>query len=143
MQRTAKVVWDGELRSGKGTIDTGSKAITGLPVTFPARLEDVSDVTSPEEMIAAAHATCFAMSLSGVLTTGGNPPERLEVNATCTLERTDAGLKIASMKLDVKGKVAGVDAAAFEAAAAKAEQGCPVSNALRGNVAIEVNASLS
>lgn len=142
MQRTAKVVWDGELRSGKGTIDTGSKAITGLPVTFPARLEDVSDVTSPEELIAAAHATCFAMSLSNVLTTGGNPPERLEISATCALERTDSGLKIASMKLDVKGKVAGVDGAAFEAAAKKAEQSCPVSNALRGNVEISVNASL-
>ena len=143
MQRTAKVVWDGELRSGKGMIDSGSHAFTQMPVTFPARLEDESDVTSPEELIAAAHATCFAMSLSNVLATGGNPPERLEINATCGLERTDSGLKISSMQLDVKGKVAGIDAGKFSEAAQKAEQSCPVSNALRGNVAINVNASLA
>ena len=142
MERKAKVVWDGELRSGQGQISTGSGAIS-LPVTFPARLESESDVTSPEEMIAAAHATCFAMSLSNVLTTGGNPPERLEVNATCTLDRTDSGLKISKMQLDVNGKVAGIDAAAFSEAAKKAEQSCPVSGALRGNVDIGVNANLS
>ena len=143
MQRTAKVVWDGELRSGKGTIDTGSKAISSLPVTFPARLESESDITSPEELIAAAHATCYAMSLSNVLTTGGNPPERLEINATCGLERTDAGLKIATMQLDVTGRVAGIDAAKFSEAAMTAESRCPVSNALRGNVAVTVNTTLS
>ena len=141
MERKAKVVWAGDLRSGQGEISTGSGAIS-LPVNFPARLESESDVTSPEEMIAAAHATCYAMSLSNLLATGGNPPERLEVNATCTLDRTDAGLKIAKMQLDVSGKVAGMDAAAFAEAAKQADQRCPVSGALRGNVDISVNANL-
>ena len=143
MQRTANVVWAGDLRNGSGTINTGSKTITNLPVTFPARLESESDVTSPEELIAAAHAACYNMALSNILAQGGNAPTRLETSAEATFEKVEAGWRLTTMALSVRGDVPGIDADGFAAAAAKAKDGCPVSNALAGNVEITLESALT
>lgn len=142
-ERRAEVIWQGTLTQGTGTVNTGSGALSQLPVTFAARTERPDGKTSPEELIAAAHATCYAMAFSNTLTQSGKPPQQLTVTAVCSLDRTDTGLKITTMTLDVRGVVPGITQASFEEAARKAEMGCPVSNALRGNVAITVNATLA
>jgi osmotically inducible protein OsmC len=142
-ERHADVTWEGNLIQGKGQITAvGSGALGTLPVTWAARTERSDGKTSPEELIAAAHAACYAMAFSNTLNQGGTPPERLHVTATCTLDRVEGKVKITTMRLEVTGKVPGLDAAGFQAAAEKAEQGCPVSNALRNNVAIQVQAQL-
>jgi osmotically inducible protein OsmC len=143
MERTASVTWEGDLRSGAGRLSVESAAFPELPVTFSARTEAKDAGTSPEEMIAAAHATCFAMAFSNTLATNDAPPERLEVTATCALDRVEGALKITTMDLRVRGTVAGIDAARFEELARTAEQRCPVSNALRGNVEIRLEAMLA
>ena len=109
-------------------------------VTWASRTERSDGKTSPEELIAAAHASCFAMALSGVLDEGGTPPERLQISAVCTFDVDN--VKVLSVDLDVRGRVPGLDAEDFQNAVEQADQGCPVSNALRGNVEIRVNASL-
>lgn len=141
-ERHAEVVWSGNLTQGKGTITAGSGALTDLPVTFAARTEQPGGKTSPEELIAAAHATCFAMVLANTLNTAGTPPEQLNVTATCTLDRVGGKLTITMMRLDVRGRVPGVDAATFARVASEGGVDCPVSRALAGNVAITVNATL-
>jgi lipoyl-dependent peroxiredoxin len=142
-QRTASVVWEGDLMSGGGTItETGSGAFGNLPVTWKARTESSEGKTSPEELIAAALASCFCMALSGGLARGGNTPSRLEVTATSNFT-LDGGAKIDSFTLDVRGMVDGMDQAAFEEAAKGAGENCPVSSALKGNVKINVNAKLA
>ncbi len=141
-QREANVVWTGDLVKGNGTIKAGSGAIPELPVTFAARTEASGGKTSPEELLAAAHASCFAMALSNTLAKGGNPPQRLEIKATCSLDRVEGGLKITTMQLDVVGEVKGMQQAQFEAAARDAGQNCPVSKALHGNLDIRVQACL-
>ena len=142
-ERRAEVVWEGDLMHGKGTIvNTGSGALGQLPVTWASRTERSDGKTSPEELLAAAHAACYAMAFSNTLARAGTPAERLTVNATCTFEQVESGFKVSTMNLDVRGKVPGLDSSGFENAARQAEQGCPVSNALRNNVQIHVNASL-
>ena len=141
-ERRADVVWEGNLQQGHGTLNSGSGALKAQPVTWAARVERSDGKTSPEELIAAAHAACFAMAFSNTLNKNVTPPERLTVNAVCSLERTDSGIKISAMDLDVRGRVPGLDQAGFEEQARTAEQGCPVSNALRNNVQISVNAQL-
>lgn len=140
-QRQAQVVWDGGL-DGNGMITVGSRALGELPVTFSARTENADGKTSPEELVAAAHATCFAMALSNTLAKAGSTPERLEVKATCHLDRVEGHLTITTMDLEVAGQVRGTDQGSFEAAAKDAGQNCPVSRALRNNVGIRVNARL-
>lgn len=140
-QRQASVFWIGDI-NGKGTVTVGSGALPPFPVDFAARTEAPGGKTSPEELIAAAHATCYAMAFSNALAKAGNPPERLNIQATCSLDRTEAGLKITSMDLDVRGRVAGLDQARFQELATLAEQACPVSNALRNNVHVTVKAKL-
>jgi osmotically inducible protein OsmC len=142
-ERRAEAVWHGDLMHGNGQVSVGSTAFGTLPVTWASRTERSDGKTSPEELIAAAHAACFAMALSNTLASGGNPPEQLTVNAVCTFQQVEGGFKISTMDLDVHGKVPGMDATAFEQAAEKAEQGCPVSNALRNNVEIRVHAYLA
>ncbi|MDQ3668815.1 MAG: OsmC family peroxiredoxin [Actinomycetota bacterium] len=142
-ERHARVVWEGDLAHGSGAASGGSGALDELPVTWASRTEEPQDKTSPEELIAAAHAACYAMSLSGVLARAGTPPEKLEVSATSSFDKLDAGFKITRIRLDVQGRVAGIDSATFEQAARQAEQSCPVSNALRGNVEISVEARLA
>ena len=140
-ERTASVEWKGDLPSGQGSLTMESSgAASDMPVDWPARAESANGQTSPEELIAAAHASCYAMALSNVLSEGGNKPEELDVSATAGLELDPLG--ITTMVLDVRGRVPGLDDSGFEDATAKAEQVCPVSNALRGNIDITVNATL-
>jgi osmotically inducible protein OsmC len=140
-ERRAEVVWSGDLQRGSGTFDLASSgAWTGAEVSFATRTENPNGNTSPEELIAAAHASCYAMALSNVLGEQGNDPEELRVNATCVLDM--GSLKITTEMLDVSGRVPGLDEEGFRSAAEEAEQACPVSNALRNNVDIQVNVSL-
>ena len=127
---------------GSGSIEsTGSGAIGGLEVTWASRSEpDESGRTSPEELIAAAHAACFCMALSHGLAEAGNPPEKLDVSATSTFV---PGTGITQMKLDVTGTVPGIDEATFVTAAEGARDNCPVSGALKGNVEILLDARLA
>lgn len=140
-KRQANVKWQGDLQNGSGNLDLASSgALEQSAVSFATRAEDPQGQTSPEELIAAAHAGCYAMALSNVLGEGGNDPEELDVSATCILDLDS--LKISTVELNVRGRVSGMDQSSFEEAAREAEQACPVSNALRNNVEIQVNASL-
>lgn len=140
VEREAHVVWQGNLAEGSGNLSEGSGVLNDAPVTFASRVERPDGKTSPEELIAAAHATCYAMALSNVLTEHDAQPERLEVDAVCTLD--DQQLKITNVNLDVRGTVPGSGEDEFEDAAREAEQLCPVSNALRGNVEIQLQTHL-
>lgn len=143
IERKARATWEGDLRSGSGKFDVGSGAISGQEVTFASRFTPESGgKTSPEELIAAAHATCFSMALAGVLAQKGHPPTKLETDAVCTLGQTDAGYRITTMQLTVRGEVEGIGEDEFESAAKQAVKGCPVSNALTG-VEISMEASLA
>ena len=143
IERRAHATWEGDLRSGSGRFDLESSgSVRGQEMTFASRFEDeAGGKTSPEELIAAAEATCFSMALANGLAQQGNPPTRLETDAVCTLDRADAGFRITSMRLSVRGEVDGIDEQAFRAAADEAKEGCPVSNALTG-VEITLEASL-
>ena len=143
-ERQASVVWQGNLLEGQGTIEeTTSGAFGNLPVSWPARTERPNGRTSPEELLAASHAACYAMAFSGVLAKKGSPPERLEVSANVGFDpKVGGGFEVSFSELTVRGRVPGMDQAAFEEAAREGEQGCPISNALRGNVAITVEATL-
>jgi osmotically inducible protein OsmC len=141
-ERRAEAVWHGNLTQGSGEVTVGSGALPTMPVTWAARTEQPGGKTSPEELIAAAHAACYAMAFSNTLNTAGTPPEQLTVTAVCTLDRVEGGVKITHMELTVRGRVPGLDAAGFESAALEAEHGCPVSNALRGNVQVHLTARL-
>ncbi len=139
--RTANVVWKGDLASGSGTIETvTSGAFGGLGVSWPSRAEDPNGQTSPEELIAAAWASCFSMALSAGLAKGGTPGERLDVSATVTLQPGEGIVKGA---LTVRGTVPGLDAAGFEAAAQGAKANCPVSKALAGIPEVTLDAGLA
>ncbi len=141
--RRADVVWEGDLMKGSGVVSaSSSQAFSGLPVTWASRTEAPGGRTSPEELIAAAHASCFAMALSFGLGNGGTPPERLEVSAAVTFDRTDAGFRVTSSALTVRGRVPGLDAEGFRQAAEGAKDNCPVSQALKGNVQLSVEAAL-
>jgi osmotically inducible protein OsmC len=144
VQRRAHATWEGDLRSGSGRFDLeSSDTIHGQEVSFSSRFGDeAGGKTSPEELIAAAHATCLSMALANGLAQQGHPPTRLDTEAVCTLDQTDAGFRITSMQLSVRGQVDGIDEAGFQAAAAEAKAGCPVSNALAGDVEITLEASL-
>ena len=139
-ERRAEVFWEGNLTQGGGRFTVGSGAMGELPVTWASRTERSDGKTSPEELIAAAHASCFAMELSNVLDQGGTPPERLQIDAVCTFD-VEKG-KVSSVDLDIRGRVPGLDAEGFQTVVEQADQGCPVSNALRGNVDMRVSASL-
>ena len=141
--RQAEAAWEGDLTRGHGTVSAvSSRAFTDLPVSWAARTESPGGRTSPEELLAAAHAACFEMALSGALARGGTPPERLSVSAAVTFDKTDAGWRVVSSALTVTGRVPGIDADGFRAAAEATRDGCPISQALKGNVALSVDASL-
>ncbi len=138
--RTASAVWQGDLFEGSGTVSAVTSGLfTGAGVTWAARTDEPGGQTSPEELIAAAHAACFCMALSNELSTRGHPPTRLEVQATCTFV---PGKGITTMALDVSAEVPGVDEAGFREGLDAAVESCPVSNALRGNVDIQVDGTL-
>jgi lipoyl-dependent peroxiredoxin len=139
--RTASVTWSGSLLEGSGRIESvGSGAIGPLDVTWTSRTEESGGRTSPEELIAAAHAACFSMALSHALAQAGSPPERLETSATVTFV---PGTGITKSALTVRGSVPGMDDAAFRAAAEDAKQNCPVSKALAAVPEITIDASLA
>lgn len=141
--RRAAVVWEGDLSHGKGRLDAEtSGAFSGLPVTWASRTERADGRTSPEELLAAAHASCYAMALSFGLGNAGTPPQKLEVSATVTFEQAGEGFKVASSALTVRGVVPGLDAAGFQQAAEAAKDGCPISQALQGNVQLSVESTL-
>jgi len=141
MKRTATAVWSGDLKSGKGAISTQSGVITDSPYTFKARFEDESgkSATNPEELIAAAHASCFTMQLSHFLAEAGHPAEKLETVAEVTVV---PGTGITKSALTLKGSVPGMSQDDFVATARKAKEGCPVSKALAA-IEITLEASLS
>jgi lipoyl-dependent peroxiredoxin len=142
-QRTAEAVWRGSLTRGAGEVTLVSSGATpALPVTWASRTARSEGKTSPEELIAAAHASCYCMALSAILAEGGHEPERLEVSSTVTFAQTASGYKVAGSALEVRATVPGIAAAAFAAAAEEAKDGCPVSGALKGNVAISVTYAL-
>jgi lipoyl-dependent peroxiredoxin len=142
--RTAHATWTGSLIEGSGVVSaTSSSAFTELPVSWAARTEESGGKTSPEELVASAHAACFSMALSAGLGKAGTPPTKLEVDATVTFDNVDGGWKVASSALKVVGEVPGLDAAGFTAAAEGAKDGCPISSALKGNVELSVEATLA
>ncbi len=139
-ERKAEVTWHGDLMSGSGTVDSvTSGAVGGLEVSWPSRSEEPNGLTSPEELIAAAHATCFSMALSHGLAQGGHAPEQLDTSATVTFQPGEGITKIA---LEVDGRVPGMDDAAFAEAAQQAKDNCPVSKALTGVPEITLSARL-
>lgn len=141
--RTAEVTWNGSLLEGAGTVDqVSSGAFARLPVTWASRTEAADGRTSPEELLAAAHAACYAMAFSAGLGRNGTPPERLRVSAAVTFDKVEAGWKVVSSALTVRGAVPGLDAAKFGELAEAAKDGCPISGALKGNVALSVEATL-
>ena len=142
--RSAHVVWNGDLMSGTGNVTaTSSGAFDGLSVSWKTRSGESGGSTSPEELVAAAHASCFSMALSARLGGGGTPPTKLEVDATVTFEQVENGWKVASSALKVVGDVPGVNADGFATAAEDAKNGCPISAALAGNVELSVEATLA
>ena len=140
--RNAAVNWDGSLARGAGELTSGSGALSQLPVTWASRTEQPDGRTSPEELLAAAHASCFAMALALVLSEAHAPPQHLAVTAACTLDEVDGAPRITTVALTVRGIVAGVDVDDFERHLAAAGDLCPVSNALRTNVKISVHGYL-
>jgi osmotically inducible protein OsmC len=140
-ERKAEVTWQGDLMSGSGRIDSvTSGAFGGLEVSWPARSEEPGRLTSPEELIAAAHATCFSMALSNGLAKAGHPAEELKTSATVAFQ---PGEGITKVELDVAGRVPGMDEGAFQQAADEAKQNCPVSKALAGVPEISLTARLA
>ena len=141
-ERQVSVDWQGSVMEGKGEAKAGSGAFT-LPVTFPSRIGDSAGRTSPEELMAAAHAACYAMALNGTLGRKNAAAARTLVTATVTADKGDAGIKIVSSKLTVVAYgLTGLDASQFEGVAKEAEGRCPVSNAYRGTMEITVDAKV-
>jgi osmotically inducible protein OsmC len=138
--RSAQATWTGDLQSGSGEIhEVPSGAFGPLQVSWAARTEEPGGKTSPEELIAAAHASCFAMQFSSLLAKAGSPPEQLDTSATVTFV---PGTGITTSALTVVGRVPGMDEAAFKAVAEEAKETCPVSNALKNNVELTLDARL-
>jgi osmotically inducible protein OsmC len=142
-ERQARVVWEGSLTEGRGELEFASSGIGKYPVSWPARVEQPDGLTGPEELLAASHAACYAMAFSATLGRGGHQPQRLDVTATVTLDpKAGGGVEVTSSALQVSGVVPGLDQDAFQSTAEQAEQACPISNALRNNVRITVQATL-
>lgn len=140
--RWAETTWAGDLLSGAGSIDyVSSGAISRLPVTWASRTEASAGRTSPEELVAMAHSSCFAMQFSSILAKAGHPPERLTVRANITFEKREAWT-VASSALTVTGRVPGMSDADFSRLAEEAKEACPISRALKGNVELSVEATL-
>lgn len=141
--RRADVTWTGPLATGQGTASaSSSSAFTDLPVSWASRTEASNGQISPEELLAAAHAACYAMAFSGSLGRAGAPPQRLDVSAEVTFDKTDAGWRVISSALTVRGVVPGMSAEDFLAAAESTKDGCPISQAISGNVALSLDAAL-
>ncbi len=141
--RSAEVAWSGDLATGSGSINyVTSGAISRLPVTWASRTEEHNGRTSPEELIAAAHASCFSMAFSAGLGRNGTPPTSLDVKAEVSFDKLEGGWTVTRSALTVRGTVPGIDQAKFAELADAAKEGCPVSRALKGNVELSVTATL-
>ena len=140
-ERSATTGWDGDLAHGSGMLNGASGALNDLSVTWASRTERSDGKTSPEELIAAAHSSCFSMALAHGLTEAGNAPEHLDVTSKVTLDLVDGAPTVTTSELTVTGRVPGLDQAAFEQAAGEAGRHCPISRALAG-VQITVTATL-
>ncbi len=140
-ERSATTGWDGDLAQGAGTLNGASGALHDLSVTWASRTERSDGKTSPEELIAAAHSSCFSMALAHGLTEAGNAPEHLDVTSKVTLDLVDGAPTVTTSELTVSGRVPGIDQTTFEQAASDAGKNCPISRALAG-VQITVNATL-
>lgn len=143
VEKSANTVWQGTLTEGGGAFSTESGVFKDLPVSWASRTGDAAGKTSPEELIAAAHSACYAMAFSYALGSAGTPAESLDVTAKVGFgPKPEGGMKVTHSHLTVKGKVAGMTQEQFARAAVDAEQGCPVSGALRNNIEITVDATL-
>jgi osmotically inducible protein OsmC len=136
IKRNASAQWNGGLKDGKGSISTASGVLQDTQYSFGTRFENGAG-TNPEELIAAAHAGCFSMALSGQLTAAGTPPASIRTTATVTMEKTDAGFTVTGVHLDVTASVPGIDQAAFDTAANNAKTGCPISRLLNTTITME------
>jgi osmotically inducible protein OsmC len=143
MKSKASAVWNGSLTDGTGSVSLGSGVVDSMSLSWRARTEEQGSNTNPEELIAAAHASCYSMALSAGLARAGHPPTQLDTSAVVTFgPKEGGGFAIEAVALTVRGDVPGIDADGFQEAAAAAKDGCPVSQALAGNVAITVDAQL-
>ena len=140
MKRKASAVWQGGLKEGKGTISTDSGVLENTQYSFSTRFEDGKG-TNPEELIAAAHAGCFSMALSGQLGNAGLTAESINTTAAVTLEKTDAGFTITRIHLDVSAKIPGASDETFQTAAANAKAGCPISRLLKAEITMDAKLS--
>ena len=136
MKQKASAIWNGSLKEGHGVISTASGALSATPYSFRTRFEGAPG-TNPEELIGAAHASCFSMALSMILGMAGFTPEQIETQATITLEQKDGGFAVTASHLDVKATVPGADEASFQDAAAKAKAGCPISKLLNATITMD------
>jgi osmotically inducible protein OsmC len=137
-ERHADIEWSGSVMEGKGAVKAGTGAFT-LPVTFPSRIGEPNGLTSPEELVAAAHASCFAMALNGAVGRKGGAIAKTHITATVIADKGATGIKLTTSKLKVIAEgLTGIDKADFAAVAKEAEGGCPISNALRGTMQIEL-----
>ena len=142
--RQARAVWNGDLAKGSGEVSAiSSGKFSALGISWGARTESPQGKTSPEELLAAAHASCFAMALSAGLARAGTPPKKLDVTSTVTFDKVGEDWTVVSSELEVKGEVPGIDAGAFAKAAEGAKDGCPISRALKNNVKLSVRPTLA
>jgi lipoyl-dependent peroxiredoxin len=142
VERTANAVWEGDLMNGSGEVSTESGVLRNATVKWSSRAEQADENTSPEELIAAAHAVCVSMALAHGLAQAGTPAQRLESQATATFDQTDDGFRLTTMKLSIRGQVEGIDGVVFQEAAEAAKDNCPVSQALKDNVDVSVDVQL-
>jgi osmotically inducible protein OsmC len=141
-KRRAEVTWENNLIRGKGKILFGTGSLPEVGVTWASRTQQPEGKTSPEELLAAAHASCLAMAISGVLAGNKTPPIKLDVTAECTFDKVGDNWKVTMMELNVKGKVPGISSEEFKELVKTGEKGCPISNAIRNNVEINLSTSL-
>ncbi|WP_061937715.1 OsmC family protein [Aureimonas sp. AU22] len=143
MKRHATAIWNGALADGRGTLTTQSGALDNQGYSFKARFEDESGKsgTNPEELLAAAHAGCFAMQLSHFLAENGTPADELKARAVVSVEQADGGFEVRSSRITLEARVPGIEAATFQELADKAKAGCPISKAL-GAIEVSLDAKL-
>jgi osmotically inducible protein OsmC len=141
--RSATATWQGDLPTGAGTVSSATTDFwRDLPTSWESRTEEPGGKTSPEELLAAAHASCFSMAVSNQLAKAGFPPERVDVRVDVTADKMDAGWTVQASHITLRARVPGINEAAFQEAANNAKDGCPISRALKGNVELSVDATL-
>lgn len=143
VERTANAEWQGDLTGGSGTVSTESGVVRDATIKWSSRAEAADENTSPEELIAAAHASCVSMALAHGLAEAGTPAQRLESQATATFDQVGDGFRMTTMRLQIRGQVDGLDEDGFREAAEQAKDNCPVSQALSEDVEVTVDASLA